>query len=143
MIIPMELIGWHGYSEAKIIQQDGENIVLDLSSWIDKDGCAEWKDGIMIKKEFPPHIVIFIEHRWNKEKICNECEEMVIAKGKIKGNQFYGKLFSESIFIMDKLSITFVHKVKSIKKKEHIICIEPEAYQDEEIKQIVENIRHN
>ncbi len=134
--VPHQIIGWHGHGKARIVQQDGTNIILDLSSWIDERGYGEWKDGIMIKKLFPKHFLILINMEWDRKEETNKCDDIIIGKGIIKGNKLHGILFSKNIFVMDKVSITFPHKTKMIGN-----TLTPDEYDEEELKKRVDNIK--
>lgn len=144
--IPRQIIGWHGHGEATIIKQDGTNIILDLHNWIDENGLGEWKEGIKIKKQFPKHFLILLGMKWNKEQGVNQCEDIILAKGIIKGNKLYGVLFSKNLFLMKNVSITFPHKVKKIPDKKYpmnVSTIIPQEYDEEELKLIIQNLKCN
>lgn len=144
MIFPKNLIGWHGFSEGKIIYQNGEDIIIDMSNWVNKNQEGEWKEGIMIKKEFTSHILIVINPKWKENHW--ECDDIIIGKGKINGNKFYARLFSKNIFLMKEVSIAFPHKVKQIPDKRYssnVFTMTPEDYEDEELLALVKNIKCN
>lgn len=134
-------MGSHGYSKAKILKQNGKNVILDISSWVDEKGMGEWKSGMKIKKAFPLHVLFLVGLRWNKDLMCNECRDLVIGQGYQKSNRYYVSLLSKTIFFMKDINICFPTKFKKKKLKNSVYELVTEEYSEFELINIIEELK--